>query len=796
MFKQIPDELKTYRQWVNWRAEDRNGKQTKLPYSPHTGALASVTDPSTWGSFDDVVRVAPRYANGGIGFVLTENDPFAFIDLDDPSGDASLIEQHTRILDAFKSYAEYSPSRRGMHIIVRGAVPDGKRKNKIELYSSERYMTMTGDISRAFPIAERQEQVTELYKYLAPVASSSLKDIQERAEIYSDKEIYDRASAAPNGTKFLELWNGRYQSVTDENGRQRYTSQSEADFALVDILGFYSRNRTQIMRMFRMSTLGRRDKAQRDDYVLKMAERSFDNHVVTDFTALKESFKTGLAERERALQPGTVSEYVGGEVHTMNADGIGYNHLPVIPASPIRTEATNTYNPYTPPPGLIGDVARYIHDTAFKPVPEIALAGALAFMAGICGRQWNTHTGLGLALYIVLLAPTGTGKEGAQAGISRLFRAITTDGGVPAADVFEGPGGLASGQALLKALVKQPCCVSIIGEIGGRFKRMCAPNAPQSEQALIDTLRDLYNKSGASDSKKATVYADSDKNVPVIYAPNYTFLGEGVPDEFYGSLTDGAIASGLLPRFSIIEYTGGRVKSREDEEFSRDVPPELLDRLAKLAAFSLGQAHKNTVIVVQHDEAARKILRDFREYAEDKVFSNKSMLSELWNRAHMKALKLAALIAVGCNPYEPTVNAEAAQWACNFINHEISLFVDKFERGEIGVKDTDEARQLAEVKRAALEYASRSYSELSKYLAGAPQAMHTNHIIPVSYFQRRLSGLSCMRNDRIGAKAAISRAIDTLVKSDALRPVDLIKVSQDYGRSMQAYALVDAASLS
>ena len=51
----IPPELRERPQWVNWRAEERNGKMTKIPICPTTGDYASVSEPSTWTSFDEAV---------------------------------------------------------------------------------------------------------------------------------------------------------------------------------------------------------------------------------------------------------------------------------------------------------------------------------------------------------------------------------------------------------------------------------------------------------------------------------------------------------------------------------------------------------------------------------------------------------------------------------------------------------------------------------------------------------------------------------------------------------------------
>ncbi len=39
--------MRDLRQWLCWRLEERDGKPTKIPYSPLTGSKASITDPKT-----------------------------------------------------------------------------------------------------------------------------------------------------------------------------------------------------------------------------------------------------------------------------------------------------------------------------------------------------------------------------------------------------------------------------------------------------------------------------------------------------------------------------------------------------------------------------------------------------------------------------------------------------------------------------------------------------------------------------------------------------------------------------
>ena len=141
----IPDELKIRPQWVKWRLEKRGGNLTKVPYTPGTERKASSTDLMTWGTFEEAIEVLDRY--DGVGFVFSSADPYTGIDLDD------CVEQKTGVIKQwaleivryFDSYSELSATGCGVHIIVKGEVPN-RRKAEIEVYSSKRFFTMTGHV--------------------------------------------------------------------------------------------------------------------------------------------------------------------------------------------------------------------------------------------------------------------------------------------------------------------------------------------------------------------------------------------------------------------------------------------------------------------------------------------------------------------------------------------------------------------------------------------------------------------------------------------------------------------------
>ena len=150
-FDNIPSELKAVPQWIAWKLMQRPGakKPTKVPINPHTGKLASTTDPTTWGTFEQARETAKQYT--GIGFVFTENDPYCGIDIDGQI-DNELIEW-------MDSYTEYSYSGNGAHIICKAVVGSGHKRDPYEIYDRKRYFVFTGRVIADKPVEERQEKV-------------------------------------------------------------------------------------------------------------------------------------------------------------------------------------------------------------------------------------------------------------------------------------------------------------------------------------------------------------------------------------------------------------------------------------------------------------------------------------------------------------------------------------------------------------------------------------------------------------------------------------------------------------
>ena len=141
----IPEELKVRPQWVVWKAVGE--KPDKVPYSARTGRKASSTDLMTWSTFEEAQGAYKSGVYAGVGFVFSSGDPFAGVDLDrcvDPkTGEVAVWARE--IARYFDSYTELSASGTGIHIIVKGEMPN-RRKDEVEVYSSKRFFTVTGHV--------------------------------------------------------------------------------------------------------------------------------------------------------------------------------------------------------------------------------------------------------------------------------------------------------------------------------------------------------------------------------------------------------------------------------------------------------------------------------------------------------------------------------------------------------------------------------------------------------------------------------------------------------------------------
>ena len=272
----IPAEIRERNHFVGFRLvpDPESQKIKKIPHDPKTGERASTTDSETWSDLQTALHAVERFGFDGIGFVLTKDVGIIGIDIDhcvDPeTGEQN--DTAKAILGMCYTYAEYSPSGTGIHLLMFGQKPGGACKNTetgVEMYDNARYLTLTGnriegspneinscedevvDIHRRFVVKQPKQPAEAKKRESQNTVKKTIDSIHEEGHsVLSDEELIAKAMSAKNGENFKKLYEGDFESD--------YSSQSEADMAFCRMLAFWSRKDClQMDRIFRDSNLYR-----------------------------------------------------------------------------------------------------------------------------------------------------------------------------------------------------------------------------------------------------------------------------------------------------------------------------------------------------------------------------------------------------------------------------------------------------------------------------------------------------------------------------------------------------------
>lgn len=735
----LPEGLRNAEQWCV-AAPD------KSPYST-SGFRASVINPSHWTDWTSACMVAQDWGAGaGIGFVLTEDDEFTCIDLDvKDSTPPEELARYQRIIEAFDSYTEHSASGRGYHIWIKGAVGPGARRDGVEVYSQQRFIICTGNVVLDRPVERRQEMLDILVAEIrsGQAGASGSIELVEIAPELTDEELWNKAISAENGAKFSDLWHGRWQG----NG---YPSQSEADLSLLSMLTFYSKSNEQCRRMFRMSELGKRDKATKND---KYIDRTL-----------------GLIRARQAREDKVMAQMEQNAIQLTAAAIKG----PAVPLLPVVAPPVMEW-----PPGPIGAVAQWLYSVAPRPVREVAIVSALGMFAGIFGRAFNISN-TGLNLYIVLVARSAVGKEAIHSGLSKLSLHLMNGAAPEMGDVLDF-SDYASGPALVKAISQRPSFCNIAGEWGRKLRMMSDDHVVGPMSTLRTVMTNLYQKSAAGTIVGGIGYSDKEKDVKSMDGVAYSMIGETTPDTFYESLTNTMMQDGFMSRFITIEYAGLRPELNKDQNTP---PPEWLGSYMRNAFDQITRLPGGMFYdVVQGPEAAQ-LLEEFNLRCDREINStDDETWRQMWNRAHLKALKLAGLLAVAECFATPVVQRAHAEWALDVVQRDIRIMSRKVHEGDIGDSDMSRQKKLLSV---IFKYTQEPISPGYKL----PDEMRVAGVVARKYLQNKVQRVNSFLKHKLGQTIALDSTIKNLMDSGYLVEVARDKIPAHWGSVGRCYRIL------
>jgi hypothetical protein len=621
----IPEELKTLRRWHNWRDVDG----TKIPIQVN-GNAAKSNDPTTWTDFETAD------AFGMLAFEL--GDGYAGVDLDnclDVFGE--LRSWAWKIVDRFDgvAYMEISPSGRGIKFITRGAKPAGTRcvhkigddKQQIECYDKTRFWTVTGNVyNRQREIGDGQdaldwlcgEYLTQVAPapYVMPTVSSGFS-LDQRAASYVDN-IQPAGPGGRNNTAFNIA--GHLWAMLGDLG-ERLTD----DQVLANMRAWNARN---------FEPLG-------DDELQRVTSSAS---------------KNGTARAEKPAQMPVVKLDPGVDLSGIMRQSVRDE---VNAAVEFPTECLTA-------PGLIGELIKYNLETALYPLPELALAGALALMASVTGGKaegLRARTNI----YVMGLAPSGGGKDYSR----KLNRKLLMEAG---GGHICGPERIGSHAGIISALAENWNTLFQIDEIGRMLATMQSAGTSPHLYNISSVLMQIY--SSADDIWQADAYGDRKKCKTLEY-PHCVVYGSSVPDGFWTSLSKQNLSDGLIGRFLVFENSD-YVDYQDVTE--QPLPANVIERCRswlehKTHSGNLAGRTNYEGANPQRIECDEQASERLRKHAIDISLRRKyedPIEAAIWSRHAEKTNKLALLFA--CSRWSegaawPTINLADADRAISLNNY-------------------------------------------------------------------------------------------------------------------------------
>ena len=327
-------------------------------------------------------------------------------------------------------------------------------------------------------------------------------------------------------------------------------------------------------------------------------------------------------------------------------------------------------------PGMVGEFARYLIETAHYPQPLLALGSAIAATGTALGRRVQSESGLRTNVYIAALCESGGGKEWLRKGVRRVFDAADC-GRMTAVD------GVTSGSAINGLLEEQPTSLLMLDELGHVLRRVRDGGDPLGIVPALLSLYGVadgiyYGTTRAADrrsGKRGTDY--------LVHQPCLSVFGTTVPRRFWEAIDGGDLEDGFVNRFLVFSSRTARPQYQSIHVDEKRPPHALVERVrawrewwapdfgahvaAALGEGQMAGAYIPEVTVVRSTADARAMLDANRERIDAKIRRLRGLSqgssAALYSRTAAQAEKLALICAGGrAAPGEARIEVPDAAW--------------------------------------------------------------------------------------------------------------------------------------
>jgi len=701
--RNIPYEMRNYNQWV---LVDHD---TKVPLCISEGKIGgvSVHDKNSFHSLSDALQLSEMYSKG-IGFVITEDDPFVCIDLDvkdrlSLKKDGTPFKNHEwttiHVLDSFtkaleqnNSYSEMSVSGKGVHIWVKGSLSKNYKISShfMEIYDHERMIIFTGlSIDRityrieddiAIPsyregvlsLEHRQDILDSLEKslsQLSPASGNSIFDVESflssvsnEVQKHTDPEIINKLKVRADLGEVYDLYINGHNSI---HMAKFSNDRSRADQKLLDVIDNYTQCFQQTLRIFKASACYRESK--KGNYI----ERTVCN--IRQHQSNKLSYHISNEQMEtmcRELAHNAAQQNIARrELQNKRLEALRNsksNTVSTLPSSDIIYSFSE--NLVYPTEGLLPDLARVFYNDSFVKDEDLSLIAALAYMAGIFGGYFNTPTACGINCYFMVAAGTGQGKQMLSEGPMALNRALEAKS-FPNTSKRLNDSEVSGVIGLRHHFDNNPDVISYL-HIMSECSHLLAAQQKLDVEGIRGGAKDVTNEIlkwfKAFDYSNGGIGAyrkSKDSGLP-LGRRSYSFIGEAQPERLLTQLNANVLSNGFMSRLIFYVKPKRETPLTMDElraeirgNTGRDLAlyEKVTNHIMALVShydsvFSINNIHHNPITMFMDKEAAdysqelQILCRYQMEILEENEFQSLGL--SIWNRAHEKALRLATLHAI------------------------------------------------------------------------------------------------------------------------------------------------------
>ena len=366
------------------------------------------------------------------------------------------------------------------------------------------------------------------------------------------------------------------------------------------------------------------------------------------------------------------------------------------------------------PPGLVGQITRYVGRSLSYKMPNIALAAALSAVSRMNNRQSVVVAPNGrktpLNLYILLTAQSGSGKESTRTFLNDLGHTVAEED-----LISKSP---ASAQALARMLSARPG-TSLLLHVDEYGKRLSYANSGSGahDNAVNALLLELFALPLGTYSGKT--YAKEKDDVKSAKLPYVSVLAVTTIEPLADALSDASIYDGTLNRFLYFPQPNKLVRNAK-QDFG-EIPSGIVKHCRRLwegssetaalaETFAIREA-PNTITIHGHPfraicmtDDASALLEQF-DRSLDVIKERGGPRGMLAARATELAVRVSGVVALGCasDLDHLTLDQEHVEYGIALIQYSMAEMLEFVDEELVSADPRNLTRKILEFCRECVE---------------------------------------------------------------------------------------------